>query len=191
MIIMARTKKIFREDILSAAEKFIIEKSPRELTARALSNFMNISTQPLYAEFENMAALKYELFSRIYDHLQYRVFNQKTHPDPIINLCLNYINFACQSPQLFKAIYLEKHGNNVSSINEFSYNIFKSIIQDDPDYSQLTETQVSTLLTGTWVVSTGFANLISSGTIHPSQFEIVSFLQNAIHDTLKSKKIRV
>lgn len=49
---MARNKTIFKEDILRAAEQFIIEKSPNELTARGLSKYMNISTQPLYAEFE-------------------------------------------------------------------------------------------------------------------------------------------
>ena len=89
---MARNKTIFKEDILRAAEQFIIEKSPNELTARGLSKYMNISTQPLYAEFENMAALKRELFSQIYYKLQNEVFNKKTHDDPIINLCLNYIN---------------------------------------------------------------------------------------------------
>ena len=50
---MARNKTIFKEDILEAAEQFLIEKSAKELTARALSKYMNISTQPLYAEFQN------------------------------------------------------------------------------------------------------------------------------------------
>jgi hypothetical protein len=146
---------------------------------------MNISTQPLYAEFENMAALKRELFSQIYYRLQNDVFNKKTHEDPVINLCLNYINFACQNPKLFKTIYLEKHGEDSHSVNEFSYNIFRTLIQDDPTYSKLTETQINSLLTGTWVISTGFANLIASSTIHPSQFEIISFLKDAINDVLQ------
>ena len=182
---MARNKTIFKEDILRAAEQFIIEKSPNELTARGLSEYMNISTQPLYAEFENMAALKRELFSQIYYKLQNEVFNKKTHDDPIINLCLNYINFACQNPKLFRTIYLEKHGEDNHSVNEFSYNIFRTLIKDDPTYSKLPETKINSLLTGTWVVSTGFANLIASNTIHPSQFEIISFLKDAINDVLK------
>lgn len=187
---MARNKTIFKEDILKAAEQFIVKKSPKELTARALSKYMNISTQPLYAEFDNMAALKNELFSQIYYRLQNEVFNKKTHEDPIINLCLNYINFACESPKLFKTIYLEKHGDDNYSINEFSYNIFRSIINDNPTYSQLSEKKINALLAGTWVVSTGFANLIASDTIKPSQFEIVSFLQDAIHDVLKMDAVQ-
>ena len=182
---MARNKTIFKEDILRAAEQFITEKSPSELTATGLSKYMNISTQPLYAEFENMAALKRELFSQIYYRLQNDVFNKKTHEDPVINLCLNYINFACQNPKLYKTIYLEKHGEDSHSDNEFSYNIFRTLIQDDPTYSKLTETQINSLLTGTWVISTGFANLIASSTIHPSQFEIISFLKDAINDVLQ------
>ncbi|CCK20701.1 TetR/AcrR family transcriptional regulator [Lactococcus laudensis] len=182
---MARNKTIFKEDILRAAEQFITEKSPSELTARGLSKYMNISTQPLYAEFENMAALKRELFSQIYYKLQNDVFNKKTHEDAVINLSLNYINFACQNPKLFKTIYLEKHGEDNHSVNEFSYNIFRTLIQDDPTYSKLTEKQINALLTGTWVISTGFANLIASSTIHPSQFEIISFLKDAINDVLQ------
>ncbi|MGO2314824.1 MAG: TetR/AcrR family transcriptional regulator, partial [Pseudolactococcus laudensis] len=168
-----------------AAEQFITEKSPSELTARGLSKYMNISTQPLYAEFENMAALKRELFSQIYYKLQNDVFNKKTHEDAVINLSLNYINFSCQNPKLFKTIYLEKHGEDNHSVNEFSYNIFRTLIQDDPTYSKLTEKQINALLTGTWVISTGFANLIASSTIHPSQFEIISFLKDAINDVLQ------
>lgn len=182
---MARNKTIFKGDILRAAEQFITEKSPSELTARGLSKYMNISTQPLYAEFENMAALKRELFSQIYYKLQNDVFNKKTHEDAVINLSLNYINFACQNPKLFKTIYLEKHGEDNHSVNEFSYNIFRTLIQDDPTYSKLTEKQINALLTGTWVISTGFANLIASSTIHPSQFEIISFLKDAINDVLQ------
>ncbi|GFH40933.1 TetR/AcrR family transcriptional regulator [Lactococcus insecticola] len=187
---MARNKTIFKEDILNAAERFILEKSPRELTARALSKYMKISTQPLYAEFENMAELKNELFSHIYYRLQTEVFNKKTHDDPIINLSLNYINFAQENPKLFRAIYLEKHGGEDNSINEFSYNIFRSLIKDTPSYANLPEQQINSLLTGTWIVSTGFANLIASDTINPSQSEIVSFLQDAIHDVLKMRIIK-
>ncbi|GFH42366.1 TetR family transcriptional regulator [Lactococcus hodotermopsidis] len=188
---MARKKTIFKKDILKGAEKFILEKSPSELTARALSKYLNMSTQPLYAEFENMADLKSELFSQIYYRLQNQIFNKKTHDDPIINLCLNYINFAQENPKLFRTIYLEKHGNDDHSINEFSYNIFRSIIKDNPIYSQLSEKKINNLLTGTWVVSTGFANLIASETIKPNQFEIVSFLEDTIQDTLKMKSIKV
>ncbi|MDR1606500.1 MAG: TetR/AcrR family transcriptional regulator [Streptococcaceae bacterium] len=182
---MARNKTIFKEDILQAAEQFIIEKKPSELTARALSKFMNMSTQPIYAEFENMAELKSELFSRLYYNLQHDILNKKIHEDPIINLSLNYINFASDNPKLFRAIYLEKHGNDDHSINEFSYNIFRSIIKNNPIYVHLTEAQIKSLLTATWVLSTGFANLITSEIIKPSQFEIISFLQDTINDVLK------
>ena len=182
---MSRTKTIFKEDILKAAQKFIVEKSVGELTARALSKDMNISTQPLYAEFTNMASLKKELFTNIYKELEEHIYNKKTHDDPIINISLNYINFACQNPKLFRTIYLEKHGEDNHSVNEFSYNIFRTLIKDDPTYSKLPETKINSLLTGTWVVSTGFANLIASNTIHPSQFEIISFLKDAINDVLK------
>jgi AcrR family transcriptional regulator len=188
---MSRNKTIFKEDILTAAEKFIIEKTPSELTARALAKYMNISTQPLYDEFDNMAHLKKELFTQIYYRLQNNVFNNKTHDDPIINLSLNYINFACENPKLFKVIYLEKHGKNDYSINEFSYNIFRNIIKDNPLYAQLSEQKIDALLTGTWVVSTGFANLIASGTINPSQAEIISFLKDAVRDILKIEVIKL
>ena len=76
---MARNKTIFKEDILRAAEQFITEKSPSELTARGLSKYMNISTQPLYAEFVNMAALKRELFPQIYCTFQNDDFNKNKH----------------------------------------------------------------------------------------------------------------
>ncbi len=169
---MARNKTIFKEDILEAAQQFLIEKSVKELTARALSKYMNISTQPLYAEFQNMNALRTELFDTIYDKLE----NE---------LLVNYISFACKNPKLFGTIYLEKNGSTNTSINDFSYNLFRRIIKDSPVYSKLTEEQVHRLLTGTWVFSTGFANLIASGNISSTETEIITFLKATIHDVLK------
>ena len=187
---MARNKTIFKEDILEAAEQFLIEKSAKELTARALSKYMNISTQPLYTEFQNMNALRTELFDRIYDKLENELFIKQTHEDPIINLSLNYISFACKNPKLFSTIYLEKNGSTNMSINDFSYNLFRRIIRDSPVYSTLTEEQVNRLLTGTWVFSTGFANLIASGNISSTDTEIVTFLKATIHDVLKMDIIK-
>lgn len=184
---MSRNKTIFKEDILQAAQKFIVEKSVGELTARALSKYMNISTQPLYAEFTNMATLKNELFANIYKELEETVYNKKTHDDPIINISLNYINFACDNPQLFKTIYLEKHGDSHKSINEFSYQLLNRTIKDNPIYSKLDEKQLNTILTGTWVISTGYANLIASDLINPSKAEIINFLELTIKEILKSK----
>ena len=182
---MARNKTIFKEDILEAAQQFLIEKSVKELTARALSKYMNISTQPLYAEFQNMNALRTELFDTIYDKLENELLVKQTHEDPIINLSLNYISFACKNPKLIGTIYLEQNGSTNTSINDFSYNLFRRIIKDSPVYSKLTEEQVHRLLTGTWVFSTGFANLIASGNISSTETEIITFLKATIHDVLK------
>ena len=76
------------------------------------------------------------------------------------------------------------------SINDFSYNLFRRIIRDSPVYSTLTEEQVNRLLTGTWVFSTGFANLIASGNISSTDTEIVTFLKATIHDVLKMDIIK-
>ena len=184
---MSRTKTIFKEDILKAAQKFIVEKSVGELTARALSKYMNISTQPLYAEFTNMASLKKELFTNIYKELEEHIYNKKTHDDPIINISLNYINFACHNPQLFKTIYLEKHGDTDTSITEFSYHLFRQTIKDNPVYANLSDKKLNTLLTATWVISTGYANLIVSNVINNSQDDIIDFLKLTIKEILESK----
>lgn len=184
---MSRNKTIFKEDILQAAQKFIVEKSVGELTARALSKYMNISTQPLYAEFTNMATLRKELFDNIYKELEKNIYTKKTHDDPVINISLNYINFACNNPQLFKTIYLEKHGDTETSINEFSYHLLRRTVKDDPTYSSLNDEKLNTILTGTWVISTGYANLIASDLINPTESDIINFLELTIKEILKEK----
>jgi len=149
---------------------------------------MGISTQPIYKTFGNMGNLKKELFVRVYNHLSNEVFRVENHPDPVVNLALNYIQYAQTNPGMFRAIYLEKLGSE-NNINDFSFRMFADMISGYEEYADLDEEQTEALMHGVWVVSTGMANLISSDTIAPTRDEVVRFLEDIIDGVLKISSI--
>jgi AcrR family transcriptional regulator len=187
---MPRKSVTSAAEILAAAQSFIEDKNNGNLTARNLANYMGISTQPIYKAFGSMGDLKVTLFNQIFDELRHVYLGKQIHPDPVINLALNYIQLAQVNSGLFRAIYFEKNGSN-NGITEFSWGIFNEVIQNEPTYSHLSEEKRRALMHGTWVVATGMANLISSETIGPSQDDIVRFMEDIIAGILNIESIEV
>jgi AcrR family transcriptional regulator len=187
---MPRKSVTTAAEILAAAQNFIEDKNNGNLTARNLASYMDISTQPIYKAFGSMGELKVMLFDQIFNELRHVYLSKETHPDPVINLALNYIQLAQVNSGLFRAIYFEKNGSN-NGITEFSWGIFNEVIQNEPTYSHLSEDKRRHLMHGTWVVATGMANLISSETIGPSQDDVVRFLEDIIAGILELDSMEI
>ncbi|MDR2833999.1 MAG: TetR/AcrR family transcriptional regulator [Streptococcaceae bacterium] len=175
---MARKKTVTRPQILDAAYGIVSTDGFSSLTARNIATQMGCSTQPIYLEFENMGELKDKLFERIYQHLEEDVFPKKHSGDPIVDLALNYMEFAKEEPRLYTALFLEK--GNESRMLEFSYNLFFKKLDEDEKYANLTNEVKENLLNGTWVIATGVASLASSGNIHPTQEQKIQLMKDAI-----------
>jgi AcrR family transcriptional regulator len=180
---MARKKTITREQILDASYSLIRQEGFTHFTARNIASTIGCSTQPIYLEFKNMTDLKNTLFDKIYKHLSEEVFPKEITGDPIIDLSLNYIDFAKSESRLFHALYIENSGEG-QSIHNFSWNYFKNIVSKHEKYKDLDNDTLESLLNGTWIIATGIANLSLSGTISPSEAQKILLIQDAITGVL-------
>lgn len=176
---MVRKKVYKREFILNAAFEVVSKEGFQAFTARNIAKHMGISTQPIYLEFENMVDLKCQLLTAIHTTLEQQYFSKRITDDVIIDLGLNYIEFALQEPQLYYALFVaeNQHGRETY---ELSYRIFKDKIVGSP-YQELTETSLERLHNGVWIIIAGFAGLMSSGVIHPTQEQLITQLRETIH----------
>ncbi|BCA86083.1 TetR family transcriptional regulator [Enterococcus saigonensis] len=179
-----RRKVYTKDQILKAAYEVISKDGFSKFTARNIAKKMGISTQPIYLEFKNMQDLKNTLVETVMRDLQENVFPITHTGNQIVDLGLNYINFAQENRNLYVALFVDEYGGG-KMMHEFSYEYFKNMISTCPEYADLSDEYIKALHDGTWITVTGIASLMSSGIIHPSQEQIAELIQSAVDGILK------
>lgn len=175
---MARRKTVTKEQILDTAYYLVSHQGFGSLTARNIAQQIGCSTQPIYLTFKNMGELRDALFERIYKHLEEDIYSAEHTGDPIIDMALNYVEFAKKEPRLYTALFLEKDKEH--RMVKFTYDYFYKLVKSHERYKGLDEGEVETLLSGTWVIATGVASLAASGTIHPDKKVKAQLMRDAI-----------
>lgn len=172
---MARIKTITREQILKAAYDVVATDGFDKFTARNVAAKMKCSTQPIYLEFKNMDELRSVLFEQIKEQLLESTFACEHIGDPVIDLVINYIEFAAQQPTLYNSLFVQAHQQQ-ELINEFSYSLFVEKLEESEQYQVLSETDQQVLFSSTWIVATGFASLSIAGHLHPTKEQVIQLL---------------
>ena len=104
---MSRKATITQKEIVNAAFRITRKEGFDKLTSRGLAAAAGCSTQPIFRIYENMDALKvdvYEKAATFYEE-HYREFDKK-HDTPFVDLGLAYIGFANKYPHLFRLLFL-------------------------------------------------------------------------------------
>ena len=180
---MARRKTITREHILNATHEVVATEGFSGFTARNIASKMKSSTQPIYLEFKNMEELREAFFEEVEDYLRNEVFNKEVSGDPIIDLTLNYVEFARKEKMLFRALFVEDHAGG-QLLNEFGLKMFIEKAKDSELYQGVSDEELNTSFLGNWITATGLASLATSERIHPTIEEMVSIL-NIVNKSIK------
>ncbi|WP_125607044.1 TetR/AcrR family transcriptional regulator [Lapidilactobacillus bayanensis] len=178
---MARKKTIMKNDILNAAVNLAMRDGFQNFTARKIADELNCSTQPLYLEFECMDDLKQQSIIKIQSYLLKQVFSQHYHDDPLIDLDLAYIHFACEQPMLYRTLWIEDKAS-ITEMKRFATQLGTARFAKRPGSSELSEEKIHRILVGNWIIVNGIANLTSSGYASISKTQIVEILQAQLED---------
>ncbi|GMA06972.1 TetR family transcriptional regulator [Tetragenococcus halophilus subsp. flandriensis] len=180
-----RHKVYTREHILKAAYELIEKDGFSNFTARNVANQMGVSTQPIYLEFDNMEDLKQTLIKEIFDDLTKKVFSVEHTGDKVIDISINYIDFAQKNPRLFMAMYLDEKGGG-KAMYDLSYRFIKDTLLQEKEYQNLSEEYIEALFHGTWITITGLATLMLSKVIVPSRQQTITIIENSVNAILES-----
>src|SRR5699024_580404 len=146
-------KTITRDQILDAAYEVVAKEGFSKFTARNIAATMKCSTQPIYLEFKNMEDLKHSLLTEIFDNLSAKILPKERTGAPLVDLGLNYIEFANQQKQLYKTLFLEEDEDG-RSIPQFSYDLLIDLLQEDPDYQEK-KSDLKVIAAAYWTVVSG------------------------------------
>lgn len=103
---MPRKASVTRGRILDAATALVREEGHERLTARALAVRLGCSTQPILYCFTSMNDLVCALYQRIDTlHSQTLMAGLEQADDPMLQLGLNYVQFAQDEPAFFRFLF--------------------------------------------------------------------------------------
>ena len=129
---MSRKATITQKDIVNAAFKITRKEGFEAITSRKLASAAGCSTQPIFRIYENMDALKKDVYEEaaVY-YEQYYAGCAKTHDVPFVDLGLAYIGFAQKYPHLFSLLFISQPGEEKKSmydlVNGKDENVVKEI----------------------------------------------------------------
>lgn len=174
---MGRRRKIFKEDILDASFDIVREEGFKNFTARRVAKKLQSSTQPIYKEFNGMDEIKKSLMKCIKKFISENVFAVYKENQSIVEVCLNYIQFAKEEPTFFRALFLDQE-LDVTELHEYSYRFFIEAIKKDAFEN---EEQLAKMI---WPSVHGMAVLMAQGQLQLSEEEMAHTLKQLLQLTV-------
>lgn len=119
-----------RESVLNAAYELVRRDGPAALNARAVARELGGSTQPIFRLFSGMDELRVEII-RLADESICRCMseNASRSRNPYLSICMTYLLFARDEPQLFKLLFMRDRISDGSCGREYSHEWGFPVIQ--------------------------------------------------------------
>lgn len=173
---MPASKKVTRDDIITAALDVLRESGFAAVNARSVAKKLGCSTQPIYFSFANMDELKSELTKRAVDEHVSRVIAAIRSNDGTrshySDYGIGFILFAAQEKQLFRWLYLEDGQFGKKQTDVLVPEIINTIVKE---YGYSAETAMA-FHRDMSIFAYGLAILLNSGTLSLSEQDIAKSL---------------
>lgn len=177
--------RIGKERISDAAFELTREFGADAVTAKAVAARAGCSTQPVFWYYENMDALKREMFDRGLDLFGKRL--RTPRPDcksPYLGVGMNYIKFASDEKELFKMLFMSDFGGTDRVRDELEKDYILSVIEHSDG---VTGEAAERIYRGMWLFSHGIAAMTVTGTARFSDEETRKMLSKVYRGLLKSE----
>jgi AcrR family transcriptional regulator len=188
---MSPKKAITREEIVDAALKILRSKGPGGLSARTLAKELNTSTMPIYSTVSSMKTLQKHLDERIlatvYDYAQ-----KSSTGDLFIDIAWGYIRFARDEKELFKLLLMDKRPKLVSGYKKGKATVtsnFLSRIAQEPDFADLSESEIAHIFFIMEIFNHGIASFIASNRFENTSDEYILSLLREMKELLLKRNI--
>lgn len=181
--------KVSKEKILGTAFEMVRENGFESVTARKLAERLQCSTQPIFRVYENMDALKRDLFFMGVELFSDYILANKAENEPTyLSLGMAYINIAKKENNLFKLIAAIEDFK-ADEIKEFLLRGEVSEYLDSlPDAESLSQKERRELFMTVWYLTHGIATLVVSNRTGLSDEEIRGLITKTYSGLLNELK---
>ena len=177
--------RISKEMILNAALSLTREKGAGAVTAKAVAARLNCSTQPVFWHYENMEALKRDVFDEALKLFGGKLRrNRSDCRSPYMGVGLNYIEFAAEEKELFRMLFMSDFGGTDRVRAELEKDYVVSVIELSDG---VTGAAAEDIYRTMWLFSHGIAAMTVTGTARFSDGEIRKMLSGVYRGLLRSE----
>ena len=119
---MPPTIRFTREAVLDAAWNLVRRDGPSALNARAVARELGGSTQPIFRLFNGMDELRDEVILMTDRRICRTMIERASgNSNPYVSICMSYLLFARDEPQLFKLLFMRDRSSDGSALREYRH----------------------------------------------------------------------
>lgn len=175
---MSKPTKITKEIILEKALEIIRTQGIEKVSNREIAKKLNSSIRPIYYQFKNSEELYNELLMKMETYFYSFLLDNEIEDIPKYKqIGINYIKFAKEEPNIFKALFMKKNNlvveNFIGQIKEF-----KEIEKFVKVSTNLKNEEIKSFHVKMWIFTHGLATLIASNTINFNDQQIRDLLSH-------------
>ena len=173
---MSKPTKITKEIILEKALEIIRTQGIEKVSNREIAKKLNSSIRPIYYQFKNSEELYNELLMKMETYFYSFLLDNAVEDIPKYKqIGINYIKFAKEEPNIFKALFMKKNNlvveNFIGQIKEF-----KEIEKFVKVSTNLKNEEIKSFHVKMWIFTHGLATLVASNTINFNDQQIRDLL---------------
>lgn len=164
--------ELSKKQVVNEALKIVNEKGWDSLNARGLAKNLCVSTKPLYRIFGGMEEIKIEVYKEIYIVYDNYVNENIDNKNPLLSICISYVEFAQQYKNLFVSLFLSNNlkWSSVDEVLDEKWN--QATIVNLVNKQGMTFKEAKKLFIDLWLYSNGLATLVATNEMKMSQNEI-------------------
>ena len=177
---MSRKATITQKEIVNAAFKITRKEGFEQITSRKLAAAAGCSTQPIFRIYENMDALKKDVYDKAAAYYE-DYYNEcdKSHEVPFVDLGLAYIGFAQKYPHLFKLLFISAQGPDSKSMYDLVNGTGENVVKEINKAAAKGVTNAQDLFMKMWIFIHGAGCMAVTGDFDLEEAESVSMLESA------------
>ena len=180
---MSRKATISQQEIIDAAFRITMEEGFDKITSRGLAQAAGCSTQPIFRVYENMEALKMDVYARSAAfYADYYADYEKTNDTPFVDLGMAYISFARQYPHLFRLLFLSEQTEGKRSMYDLVNGENDAVAKEASRAKDLGCTNSNRLFMQMWIFIHGAACMSVTGDYDLNDTDSVALLESCYKD---------
>lgn len=172
--------KITKEMILDAAFEIARTEGEKAINARALSQRLNCSTQPIlyyYASIEEIRSAAFQKAEQY--HTAYFMTVTGEFGNPLLEIAMRYIRFADQEKYLFRFLFQSDRFGNRNIADWVRDEKIRPILTMMADQAKITSKQAADLFLSVYVIMHGYASMFANNSMEFDEASIIQTIQRA------------
>ncbi len=177
---MSRKATITQKEIVNAAFKITRKEGFEQITSRKLAAAAGCSTQPIFRIYENMDALKKDVYDKAAEYYE-SFYNdyEKSHEVPFVDLGLAYIGFAQKYPHLFRLLFISEQGPESKSMYDLVNGSSENVVKEINKAAAKGATNAQQLFMQMWIFIHGAGCMAATGDYDLDKETSVAMLESA------------